>query len=139
MAKNLKTIFTILCLLATSVVTVATSKKTEGNGVGYTATPESLARKDYYIASNCPQAIPQDRITVSNELIEYPTNRSFYSYGLPAYNLNLTFAHQITADMNGRQRTCVRSEQIDQGTPLIVYTCSENGYTVCQVSFEAFQ
>lgn len=135
MAKNLRTFFTLLSLLATSVVTVATSK----DGVNPKVTPESLARKDYYVASNCPQAIYQDRITVSHELIEYPTNRSFYDYGLPAYSLNLTFSNQVTAEISGRQRSCVRTEQTHQGTPLIVYTCSENGTPLCQVSFEPVQ
>src|SRR5687768_16059996 len=140
MARNLKIIFTLFCLLATSVVTIATSKKSDGdlrqiNNV----TPESLARKDYYVASNCPQAISQERITVTSELIEYPTNRNFYSYGLPSHNLNLTHSHQVAGDMNGILRSCIRSEQADWGTPLIVYTCSENNSFLCQVSFELIQ
>lgn len=139
MRKNLRIVFTIFCLLATSVVTVATSKKHDGQGYEGAVTPESLVRKDYYIASDCPQAISQDRITIDNELIEYPTNRSFYNYGLPTYNLNLTFSNHIAADMNGRQRSCIRSEQVVWGVPLIVYTCSENGRFLCQVSFELAQ
>lgn len=126
----------MLILLSTTAVTVATSKARDGD---YTVTPDSLARKDYYVASNCPQAISQDRITIDNELIEYPTNRSFYNYGLPTYNLNLTFNNNVTGDMNGRQRSCTRSMQNYQGTPLIVYTCYENGNFLCQTTFEAVQ
>ncbi|WP_413290855.1 hypothetical protein [Bdellovibrio sp. HCB337] len=133
MRKNLRIAFTMLILLASSVVTVATSKKRDY------VSPESLARKEYYVASNCPQAITQDQVVIDNELIESPANRSFYNYGLPTYNLNLTFTTQIIENMNGVQRTCIRAEQNYGGTPLIVYTCSEYGQAVCQVSFEAIQ
>lgn len=139
MRKTLKNVFTLLILVATSVVTVATSKKGDYDA-SYQVTPDSLARKDYYVASNCPQAIQQDRVTIDNELIAYPTSRTFYNYGIPAYNLNLTYTHQVSAPMNnGVERTCVRSAQTYSGVPLIVYTCYEYNRVVCQTSFEAVQ
>lgn len=136
MMEKLRSIFTLLILMSTTVVTVATSKKQDGD---YKVTPDSLVRKDYYVASNCPQAISQDRITVDNELVEYPTDRSFLNYGLPSYNVNLTYANTLSGDMYGRQRSCTRSVQTYQGTPLIVYTCYENGNFLCQTTFEAVQ
>jgi hypothetical protein len=136
MAEKLRSIFTLLILMSTTVVTVATSKVKDGD---YKVTPDSLARKDYYVASNCPQAVPQERITVDNELVDYPTNRSFLNYGLPVYNLNLTYSSTITGNMYGRERSCTRSMQNYQGTPLIVYTCYENSNFLCQTTFEAVQ
>lgn len=141
MNQRLKSLFAVVCLLATSVVTIATSKNNSGERVSNVqVTPESLVRKSYYVASNCPQAIYQDWITVANERIEYPSNRNFSSFGLPAQTLNLTHTNQISMMINGRQRSCIRSEIRDQtGLPLIVYTCEESGTLLCQVSFELDQ
>lgn len=141
MKKNIKLLLTILCLFSTSLVTMATSKKQDGDqSLLLQRSPESLARKDYYIASNCPGAIAQERITVTDERIEYPTNLAYINFGLPTDVLNLTYTNQLSRDMgSGRIRSCTRSEQVDQGTPLIVYTCTETGAFLCQVSFEAVQ
>ena len=65
MKEKLRILFTAICLLSTSVVTVATSKK-RNNDLGYVyvneITPESLAQRDYLVDSNCPQSIFQEQI-----------------------------------------------------------------------------
>jgi hypothetical protein len=138
--KNLKSLFAILCLVATSIVTVATSKKQVSDmDNANQAFTDSLVQRDYYAASNCPMALPQERLTIANERIQYPTNLSFYDLGIPVLALNLTYTHQVSGMINGRTRNCARSVLPNQSSSLIVYTCSENGNFLCQVSFEAVQ
>jgi hypothetical protein len=137
--KTLKNIFAVLCLLTTSIVTVATSKKPADQMTADQAYYDSLAQQDYYAASNCPQALYQERITVSKGRIQYPTNLSFTDFGLPASEVNLTYSNELSGFIHGLPRSCARSEQIHQGISLIVYSCSENSRLICQVSFERAQ
>ena len=140
-AKTIRTLFTLLCLLATSVVTIATSRKGDrydGQPAPYIRT-EATERKDYDVASNCPQSVPQERITIANEQITYPSQMYFSDFGLPTQTLNLDYNEEVNGDVNGLYRTCRRSELKDQNTTLIVYTCSENNKRVCQISFEPVQ
>jgi hypothetical protein len=140
MKEKIRILFTAICLLSTSVVTVATSKK-RNNEVGYVneITPESLAQRDYLVDSNCPQSIFQEQITVANERVKYPSDLSFLNFGLPSEYVNLTYSNQIVGEVDGVLRSCLRSQQVDQGISLIVYTCSENGIFLCQVFFEEVQ
>lgn len=137
--KKLKKFFTVFCLLATSLVTVATSKKSADQMTSDQAYYDSLKQKEYYVASNCPQSLYQERITVANNRISYPTNLSFFDFGLPALEVNLTYSTSLSGLVQGSTRTCLRTEQNHQGTSLIVYSCSENSQILCQVSFELVQ
>ncbi|MBK8202924.1 MAG: hypothetical protein IPK68_11580 [Bdellovibrionales bacterium] len=136
----MRILFTAICLLSTSVVTVATSKM-RNNDVGYVneITPESLAQRDYLVNSNCPQSIFQEQITVANARVKYPSDLSFFNFGLPSEYVNLTYSNQIVGEVNGVLRSCLRSQQVDQGISSIVYTCSENGIFLCEVYFEEVQ
>lgn len=140
MKQKLNIFFSLLCLLATSVVTIATSKNsdTQQQPVNY-YTAETLNRKNYYVASNCPQSVPQERITVTNDFIEYPPQLNFSHFGLPTERLNLLATPQISNAVQGHQRNCVRSDVADRGVLLTVYTCYESGAYLCQVSFEPAQ
>ncbi len=139
MRQKLNMLFTLICLLSTSIITIATSKKDDSPASHNQAPVETLARRNYYVASNCPQSVQQEQITVTNEHIEYPPSINFSHFGLPAERLNLTMSFQISNIMQGRQRDCTRTEMNDQGVPLIVYTCTEGGAFLCQVSFEQTQ
>ncbi|MBK7842781.1 MAG: hypothetical protein IPJ71_03665 [Bdellovibrionales bacterium] len=142
MKEKIRILFTAICLLSTAVVTVATSKK-RNNELGYVyvneITPESLAQRDYLVDSNCPQSIFQEQITVANERVKYPSDLSFLNFGLPSEDVNLTYSNQIVGEVDGVLRSCLRSQQVDQGISLIVYTCSENGIFLCEVFFEEVQ
>ena len=134
--RTIETLFTLLTLFATSIVTVATSKKdVETNNLSN----NHEATRSYYVASNCSGAVPQSRVTIADRTIIEPANMRFYDFGLPITQLSVTSTQQFSAAMNGYQRTCVRSEQVDQGTLLTVYSCYENNQVVCQVSFELVQ
>ena len=133
MRQRSKVVFTLSCLFVTSVVTIATSKS--GDQGRYE--PEPV--QNYLVASNCPQSTSQQRITVTNEQISYPMNLHFTDFGLPTTQLNPATTTQVFSMINGRQRSCSRSEMVDQGTPLIVYTCTENNMYICQVTFELDQ
>lgn len=137
--KNLKSLFSVLCLLITSIVTIATSKKPADQMAADQAYYDSLVQKDYFVASNCPQALYQERITIANGRVLYPTNRNFVDFGIPTLELNLTYSSQVSGLVNGHARSCVRSELVDQGIPLILYSCTENAQALCQVSFERIQ
>lgn len=141
MSKNINTLFTLLCLFATSVVTIATSKKGDHPDaiISEHKYNGSLIEKNYFVASNCPQSIAQEKITVVSERILRPANTNFSDFGIPAESINLTFTNQINHPINGQMRSCLRSEQVEQGTSLIVYTCSENGTLICQITFEVTQ
>ncbi|HEY8272191.1 MAG TPA: hypothetical protein VIG33_14975 [Pseudobdellovibrionaceae bacterium] len=136
MNTTAKSWFTVLCLLTTSLVTVATSKapppKTGSDDV---ITAES---KQYYVASNCPAALPQDQITVTNETISYPTNLQFADFGLPLTRLNFEMYPQVKGWVRGYQMLCYLSVmEADSDTGLLhVYNCYENNRPICQVSFE---
>ncbi len=94
MKEKLRILFTAICLVSTSVVTVATSK-TRNNDVVYIndETPESLSLRDYLVDSNCPQSIFHEQITVANERVKYPSNLSFLNFGLPSEYVNLTHSN----------------------------------------------
>lgn len=140
MKQKLNVFVSLVCLLATSVITIATSKNsdTQQQPANY-YTAEPLSKKNYYVASNCPQSVPQEQITVANDFIEYPSQLNFSHFGLPTERLNLLATQQISNVVQGRQRNCVRSDQSNQGGLLTVYTCYESGAYLCQVSFEPAQ
>ena len=134
--QTVKTILTFLALFATSVVTVATSKKTDSPDY---VVEEAEPTKNYLVASNCPGAVPQARITITNKNLVSPSNINFFAFGLPTSQMSVSSTLQIEALVNGQERTCLRSEIVDQGTPLTVFTCSENGSVSCQITFELVQ
>lgn len=140
MRRKLNTLVTIICLFATSVVTIATSKKKEGDDALLLKPPaETLARRNWLVASNCPFAIQQEMITVENEMIQYPPNLNFTHFGLPNETLNIMLDSQTFRIINGVDRDCRSSKIVHQGTPLYLFTCTQNGAPLCQVSFEEAQ
>jgi hypothetical protein len=135
----------ILCLAATSLVTVATSKYDPSKA---NSTLEPLQVKNYYVASNCPGAMPQDQITVSDGVITSPSNRLTTDFGMPLTPVNFGFYPQVSGPVRGYQLTCYHStipntpqqtgpaQTMPAAESLDLYTCYESNRFFCQVSFE---
>lgn len=125
MASRFEKLATILGLVFTSAVTVATSKASDSKS-------EAFPTTTFYAASNCQGAIPQEVIGVRLGQVVTPTGRTFQSYGLPA-----EFVTFGSADVTGRsgalERRCVYA-LYQPGVHL--YTCYDNGVQACQVTFE---
>ncbi|MGZ5278509.1 MAG: hypothetical protein ACXWC9_01115 [Pseudobdellovibrionaceae bacterium] len=138
MKQKLKILFTIICLMATSVVTIATSKKSESDRLRKEAEDDAARislRHIYLVASNCPQALSHERITVEADVITSPVGTEFSHFGLPMDELNF-LNQQISGYMQGQLRTCQYSILDDHGTRLDLYTCYQNNIQICQVTFE---
>lgn len=151
MKQKLKILFTIFCLTATSVVTIATSSSSQtpyaqqsppvlidDHPQGTYPTTTTSLRKIYLVASNCPDAqIYQERITVEGGRITEPRNLAPTHFGLPTYDLSFNQNTQISGYTQNQQiRTCVHS-RVTQGYEVFdVYSCYENNYLRCQVSFQ---
>ncbi len=129
--QKLKVLFTIACMLATSVVTIATSKKSDQDPLQAAKTQEV-----YLVASSCPGALPYDTVTIQNKEIVSPQNRHASEFGLPSSLLSFRDEDVLSGWIGEKMRTC-RHALIDHDqTKLNVYTCSEDGVEVCKVSFE---
>lgn len=137
MRTNFKSWIAILSLAATSVVTVATSKK----GDYPTPDPSTMAAmgtRYYYVNSDCPGALPRDQITVTDGNITYPPNRRFADFGLPLLMITSVMTPQVTGQIRGYQLVCNHSTMaIPTGTHVLdAYDCLENGQPICRVEFE---
>lgn len=130
MKRNLDILLTIFCLLLTSLVTIATSK-------GGSHIPEPPRVAHYLVASNCPQAVQNERIGIVNGVITDPANLQPKHFGLPTNQINWQAENQISGLFNGQLRECIHSVSVDNSTSLEVYSCYENKELVCQVSFES--
>ncbi len=130
MKRNLDILLTIFCLLLTSLVTIATSKR--GAHI-----PEPPRAAHYLVASNCPQAIQNEQISIVNGVITYPVNLQPKHFGLPTNQINWQAENQISGLFNGQLRECIHSATVDNSTSLEVYSCYENKELVSQVSFES--
>lgn len=132
MKQKVRLFFSLLCLVATSVVTIATSKKGEdGYKLDY-----NLGRKSYLVASNCPQALPQQELVINNGVIESPLEVRFIDFGLPMYNFNPMANATVQGLVFGQQRTCQYSSTMSNNVLLDVYSCYADNQFICQVSFE---
>ncbi|MGZ3745249.1 MAG: hypothetical protein ACXVB1_05165 [Pseudobdellovibrionaceae bacterium] len=126
----------ILSLAATSLVTVATSKvhpQSENAANLYGA-----GSKQYYVASNCPAALTQEQITLTQGTISSPSDLEFVDFGLPMTRLDFEANPKISGWVHGYQTTCYHSTmEINSGSGVLdVYSCYEDSRAICQVSFE---
>lgn len=125
--KNIKIIFVIVCLIATSIVTIATSKSSNGT---------VLVNSNYGSASNCSNAtVTNQVITVSSSgFIVSPEMIDFKNLGLPVATLQIATQTAISGTVGSVSRSCTYSLNSTSGT-LHVYSCDDNGTPSCQVSF----
>ena len=125
--KNIKIIFVIVCLIATSIVTIATSKKRD---------IPVLLNSSYGSASNCLNAtVTNQAISVtSTGIIVAPEMIDFRNLGLPVTTLQIATQTAISGTVGSVLRSCTYSLNSTSGT-LHVYSCDDNGTPSCQVSF----
>lgn len=125
----------VLLLAATSVVTIATSKHDPNRAASLSL--QATGTRSYYVASNCPGAVPQERITVQDGRLTEPHYRQFVEFGLPMTVLNVDLHPRIQGMVRGYQMDCTYSSYgMQDGRSLDVYSCYENTRPICQVSFE---
>lgn len=122
-----KTFTSLLWLGLAALTTIATSKSTPG---------QANLERSFLVASNCPGALRQERISMVNSLVATPTNLSFNTFGLPTTILNVGDGNTVTGDFEGVQRACVHSIYETQPNIVHLYTCFEGPTQVCQVTFE---
>ena len=125
--KNINIIFVIICLIGTSIVTIATSKKGDS---------PVLLNSIYGSASNCLNAtVTNQAITVSSAgSILSPEMIDFRNLGLPVATLKIATETAISGMVGSVVRSCSYSLNSTSGT-LHVYSCDDNGTPSCQVSF----
>lgn len=125
MAK-LKKVFSLICLMATAVVSIATSKAPN-------SAPDSSFR--YGAASNCPDAIVTNQsITVLAGGITSPSGMDFSMLGLPTATVSIGQQTIVSGMVNGQIRSCTYSYDAALGA-MHIYSCTDNGFASCQVSF----
>lgn len=129
LSERIKSIFTVICLLGTSIVTVATSKKSDN------LQPLALPTT-YLTASSCAGALPQERIIVADGVITAPTGRNFLHFGLPVEVLRIAQNLIVSGIVNGATRECEYSLYQTQPEKVHLYTCFEHNVQVCQITFE---
>jgi len=124
----LKNYWILTCLIATGVISIATSKQTYNL--------DDLTFSNYGAASNCPNAtVTNQAITVSSAgIITNPAGMDFLSLGLPVTNLVIPTQTPLTGTVNSANRTCTYSVNTTNGT-LHIYSCSDNNVLICQVTF----
>ena len=125
--KNIKIIFVILCLIGSSIVTIATSKKSD---------IPVLLNSNYGSASNCSNAtVTNQAITVTSAgIIVAPEMINFRNLGLPVTSLKIATDTAISGAVGTVVRSCSYSLNTTSGT-LHVYSCTDDGTPSCQVSF----
>lgn len=123
----LKQVLSVVWILITAVLTVATSKKTDHTPTtGFTA--ESMAQKDYLARSDCYGALDNARVTTKDMSITYPTNTTFKSLGFPSEFVNI----QASAVVSDNVRSCLRQDRSSSDAEY-VYKCSEANVLVCTI------
>ncbi|AZZ37967.1 hypothetical protein CIK05_14530 [Bdellovibrio sp. qaytius] len=117
-------IFACVSLVIASVVTVATSKK------------EDTEYQYYGAASNCANATTTNQaISTSFGSIVTPAGMTFLDLGIPKSTLDIAVQTTVSGTITGGlTRVCTYSLSTASGT-LHVYSCSDNGNPVCQVTF----
>jgi hypothetical protein len=131
--STIKSVLSAICLLATSVITIATSKSTGKDGT--IGTYNAGIVRQYSVNSDCAGAIPYEALTMTDSTITEPANRHFIDYGLPTEQIDLTQPSQVSGLVRGATRTCVYSAQTQGTTPVDVFSCYEDNRYVCQVVF----
>jgi hypothetical protein len=122
--KTSEKLFVTFCLVATTVITVATSKvKEDEQGISY-----------YGAASNCVNPNVNEVIGVSSNMIVSPDAVDFTDLGLPQPTLSIASETSVSGTVNSQTRVCNYSLNTTSGT-LHVYGCSDNGVPACQVTF----
>lgn len=95
--------------------------------------------KNWGVVSTC------NSITANNELISAydtgvilsPANRTFLDYGLPVAIVRIATDTAITGNSNSITRSCSYSTSLDgnSGKTLSIYSCTDNGFPSCIVTF----
>jgi len=147
LSQKIEALITIFFLLSTSIITVATSKKSDYSPVApaiaypntsnTSNTSNTYNVKTYLVASNCSGALPQERIVVAGSTIQSPTGINYIDFGLPMSSLDFVANPEISGIVGSMNRTCQYSNIVQASVPLDVYTCFENSQQICQVSFES--
>lgn len=123
--KKIEKSLLAICLMATAIISIATSKTSD-------SAPVTSTR--YGEASNCASAVTNVSITVSSEgKITEPANTSFLSFGLPVVDLVIGTAN-VSGVSNNIQRSCSYSLDTTSGR-MHIYTCRDNGAFACMVTF----
>ena len=122
--KRFEKIFVSACLIATTVVTVATSK-----------VQDEIDLKMYGAASNCGNAsITNQVIGVNGNAIVTPDGADFMDIGLPQPYLSIATETSVSGTIASVTRSCTYSLNSASGT-LHVYTCLDNGAPACVITF----
>jgi hypothetical protein len=131
MTQKLKAFFSIVCMIATSIVTLATSKSSD-----HDLMREMNSQEVYLVASSCPGALAYDKVTIQNKEIISPTGRHPGDFGLPSAIISFHDEDIVSGWLDQKMRTCRHALVNQDGTNLNVFTCSEDGAEICKVSFE---
>lgn len=131
--STIKSVLSVICLIATSVVTIATSKAT--NNDGSIGTYKAGIVRQYTVNSDCAGAIPYEALTMTDSSITEPLNRHFIDYGLPTEQMDLTQPSQVSGLVRGATRTCTYSAQSFNANSVNIFSCSESDHYVCQIIF----
>lgn len=122
--KRFEKVFVAFCLIATSVITVATSK-----------VDDEIDITLYGAASNCSNAsITNQVIGVTDNMIVSPDATDFTDLGLPQPTLSIATETTTSGTVNAKTRVCTYSVNTTSGT-LHVYSCLDDGNPECMVTF----
>lgn len=124
--KRFEKVFVAFCLIATSVITVATSKKDDATNLSF-----------YVATSNCVNPNVNEVIGVSGNQIVSPSSVDFTDLGLPQPTLTIATDTTVSGTANAVTRVCTYSSNNSNGTQQHIYGCSDNNVPTCAVMFVA--
>lgn len=123
--KRVEKVFVTFCLIATSVVTIATSKLKDEEAASF-----------YGAATTCSNATINNvliGVSYGNTMIS-PTGKNFTDLGLPKATLTIATETVVSATVNAVTRVCSYSLNTSSGT-MHVYSCFDNNNPSCMVTF----